>query len=633
MRQWLHLPVVLCTARVSNSISYRPFGERIDGRPFLQWWCERFTRRQPSSTLYILAHSVQDARLIEAVVGDRARIVCGESGTNRKAFAWAANLTGAPHTAFVSYGYAFGPEDLLSKVAHHHVEHANAYTPVHGFPVGVAPEIYRTDFLVELSAFSVPGLPSEPSELAERLALVGTTRYVAFDARLAFGAKARDLPERVLIATPREMECACRVVSDGLRELCGLEGLAAWRRCAIEMSGRLERELREVVTGSTAVANTLGGGCDQDGRRRVLFVSEPAGFSGAEESLCQMIDQLDRGAFEPFALVGAEGLLAQRLRRSAVQVIAAPCGFGARDLHAFLYFLHTLKTIRPDVVHFNAPVDAPVVHATASTRIPIIAHCRNSLLTGDLDLVRMASRIIAVSEFMRDRVLALEVPPEKVRVIYDEVDPDVFRPGAYERRAVRDEYGIPLGAKVAAMVARFVPNKRHDLLLEAAFQLKASLPDLHVVLKGDVFHASETYDRVLEYLDAHAMRPWVTLLPFVDDIRTVYTLADALVLCSDGEALGRCVVEAMSMGMHAIVTDSGGSHEIIRHGETGTVVPAGDAAALSAALAHALTDETRTRVMGGAARRYVEDHLTASASAVHVMALYDEVTRSRTEVL
>jgi glycosyltransferase involved in cell wall biosynthesis len=64
---------------------------------------------------------------------------------------------------------------------------------------------------------------------------------------------------------------------------------------------------------------------------------------------------------------------------------------------------------------------------------------------------------------------------------------------------------------------------------------------------------------------------------YVSDIRQVIVAADLLVLCSEREGLGRCVVEAMAMELPVIVTASGGSPEIVESGHVGGFVVNGEA--------------------------------------------------------
>jgi glycosyltransferase involved in cell wall biosynthesis len=85
-------------------------------------------------------------------------------------------------------------------------------------------------------------------------------------------------------------------------------------------------------------------------------------------------------------------------------------------------------------------------------------------------------------------------------------------------------------------------------------------------------------------VSALGLRDRVVWLPFQADVRPLEAAADALILYSENEALGTCVLEAMAMELPVVVADSGGLPEMIEDGHTGTIVPPGEPAALSDAL-------------------------------------------------
>ena len=165
-------------------------------------------------------------------------------------------------------------------------------------------------------------------------------------------------------------------------------------------------------------------------------------------------------------------------------------------------------------------------------------------------------------------------------------------------------------------------------MLSAVEQVKKEIPSLRVILKGDVIGDPDVYARTVDFIERHHMEEWISIVRFVADIRVVHAAADALVLCSDSEALGRCVVEAMSMGVPPIVTDSGGSHEIVEHGRTGFVVAGNDVGALANALIGALDNANLLECVGAAARKYAVEHLDSRLSSERVMKIFDEMRAS-----
>jgi len=101
------------------------------------------------------------------------------------------------------------------------------------------------------------------------------------------------------------------------------------------------------------------------------------------------------------------------------------------------------------------------------------------------------------------------------------------------------------------------------------------------------------------------------------------------------EAYGVAMLEAMMMGKPAVASDIAGSGVpwVNRHGETGLNVPAGDAAALAAALRSLVDDEPLRRRMGSAARQRYEDHFTAATMTAHISDLYASLPTPRDKLL
>jgi len=151
--------------------------------------------------------------------------------------------------------------------------------------------------------------------------------------------------------------------------------------------------------------------------------------------------------------------------------------------------------------------------------------------------------------------------------------------------------------------------------------------DLTVLLVGD-YESKGGYARELQkQIDSHGLGWTIRLVGACDDMPAVYKIAD-LVVCPSvtPEGFGRTVAEAMAMGKPVIVTDLGAPPELVAHGETGWVVPAGDAEALAEAIArtlalpeHVLVEMGR-RGMAEVQNRYTREHMCNAT-----LALYDEL--------
>jgi glycosyltransferase involved in cell wall biosynthesis len=209
-------------------------------------------------------------------------------------------------------------------------------------------------------------------------------------------------------------------------------------------------------------------------------------------------------------------------------------------------------------------------------------------------------------------------------VIYDGIDVDHFSRPSLSKAVVRQQLGLPLDVPIVLNIARFARNKRQDLLIAALEAVRKRLPDSHLVFVGEA-EDQRYYSAIVEQIGRAGLASNVTFLPFQRDIRRIEAASDVLVLCSDGEPLGTCILEAMAMELPVVATDSGGSHEVFIDGETGLKTPGGDVHGLAAAIESILTNPELAHRLGRAARRHVETRYTIQNHAKAVMDLYEEV--------
>jgi glycogen(starch) synthase len=112
-----------------------------------------------------------------------------------------------------------------------------------------------------------------------------------------------------------------------------------------------------------------------------------------------------------------------------------------------------------------------------------------------------------------------------------------------------------------------------------------------------------------------------------DASRDWYTAADVLAIPSRYEPFGMVVLEGMLRGQAIVASDTGGPGELLRHDETALLYPAGDVAALAAALVRALRDVDLRRRLGSAARREVRERWTWTRVLPALLRAYADAAR------
>lgn len=299
---------------------------------------------------------------------------------------------------------------------------------------------------------------------------------------------------------------------------------------------------------------------------------------GIERKIAAVLPRLDRSRFEPHVCcIRERGPLADELERSGVPVHVIPFRgrmdpvglwrlsglvrrIGARIVHAHMYRSNTPATLlklRNDglsVIGHYHNVD------TWETR-------RQRWLDGYL--ARRRDVNIAVSEAVRRDVLrTLGLPDSAVRTLHNGVDLDEFRPlPAADRRAVRLRLGadVPPDAPLSVCVARLVKAKNQALLIQAAAELRADVPDARHVLVG----AGPDEARLRALAGELGVADRVIFLGRRDDVPALLAAADVAVLPSLREGFSNAVLEALACGVPVLASDVGGNAEVLDPGVNG----------------------------------------------------------------
>ena len=224
---------------------------------------------------------------------------------------------------------------------------------------------------------------------------------------------------------------------------------------------------------------------------------------------------------------------------------------------------------------------------------------------------RLSDRCVASCESTR-RFFA-EADRTPIRDI-DIASSGIAEPPALDPREVasaRQALDIADSAFVIAVVAKLSWRKGVDVLIRAIDRLHAQQPsrDIHLIVVGNG-QAEAGLRR-----QAAGVRAPIHWLGSRDDVHRWMAASDVIVMPSRGECFGRVTLEAMSLGRPLVASRVGGLQDAVVDGETGLLVPVGDAHALAEALASLARDPERLKRMGEAARARFESHYTITHMA------------------
>ncbi len=188
-----------------------------------------------------------------------------------------------------------------------------------------------------------------------------------------------------------------------------------------------------------------------------------------------------------------------------------------------------------------------------------------------------------------------EVPPAKIKVVYNGADPDKFTPRS------RQSNSHPIVINMGLIFAL----KGQLTLIEAAPIVRDKFPDVEFKLYGKPADL-DYFDRCQQKIAEYGLEHTVNFAGFTSEPWLVYTAADVVALSSISEGFPYAVIEAMLCGAAIVSTDVGGVEEAL--GDTGSIVPANRPIELAAAIIQmlSLTDSHRTQLGQKSRQRALE---------------------------
>jgi glycosyltransferase involved in cell wall biosynthesis len=238
-------------------------------------------------------------------------------------------------------------------------------------------------------------------------------------------------------------------------------------------------------------------------------------------------------------------------------------------------------------------------------------------------------RIIAVSQAARTFLITRNfVPPYRIEVIPNFVDHRRFASVGHGSRAhLREAFGIDEACPLIGFVGTVLPEKGWPDLVRVLAQVSAAEPAAWLLVVGSV---TPTYRAALEaeagVLGVAEKIVWAGQRL---DIPQVLSALDIFVSLSRQETFGLSILEAMAAGIPVVAAAVGGVPEVVRDGETGLLVPAGDRDAMARAIVALLRDDRQRRQLGQSGQRDARERFSPELHVPRIEATLARVASRR----
>jgi glycosyltransferase involved in cell wall biosynthesis len=234
--------------------------------------------------------------------------------------------------------------------------------------------------------------------------------------------------------------------------------------------------------------------------------------------------------------------------------------------------------------------------------------------------VAVSDLMIYVCRFQAEYWAQRGMRAARSTIIYNGIDFDYYRPAdASQRAAVRARLGVLDSELLIGITAALRPEKNHAFLLRALRELRARGLPVKLLVVGD-----GPLRAPLERQSAElGVAPHTIFAGTHADVRPLVSAFDLMTLASTSEAFSIAALEAMGMGIPAVLSDVGGARELVLPGQNGYIFAVNDMAEFLTAIQR-LGDAGLRKTLGAAARTHVQQNFTRDA----MLAAYADHLRS-----
>lgn len=367
---------------------------------------------------------------------------------------------------------------------------------------------------------------------------------------------------------------------------------------------------------------------------KVLNIISDTNIGGAGRVILNYLRYSDRASFDTCVCLPTGSLLAEPLRDAGIKVyeldISADKSFAMSDIRKLKKLIARLN---PDIVHTHGSLSGRIagrrcgktVIYTRHSVFPVSPKIKSGpgRLLNKLINEHYADRIIAVSPAAKENLTEGGIRGGLIDVIMNGVDP-LTRISETERSAQRALYGIKDGDFVCGILARIEPYKGHMIVLEAAKALKGEGRNIKILVAGTGSFEAEVKKKAGE----DGLSETVSFLGFISDVTPLLSILDVQLNASYGtEASSLSLLEGMSIGLPAAVSDYGGNPYVIEHEKNGLVFKSRDSKSLASCIRRLMDEPELRRVLSENAIEIFNRCFTGQIFAKSIESIYTKTLK------
>ena len=365
----------------------------------------------------------------------------------------------------------------------------------------------------------------------------------------------------------------------------------------------------------------------------ILQIISDTNIGGGGRSLLNYLRYEDRSRFRSHVVLPRGSALKERIQALDVPVYEIDAmADRSMDAKAVVPLRKLIKQINPDLVHTHGSMAGRLAARLCGRRVVYTKHCAFApgavlssppgRLAGRLLDACLSDGVIAVGPSAKEVLTQAGVPEKKIYEFLNGVTA-LDRPSPQEREELRAGYGFEKDDFVLGILARVEEYKGHDTLFDAAEKLWAQGRKVKLLVAGEGSQEHQLRLRALTFPPGT-----VFFTGFVEDVRRALWAMDVQVNAStQSETSSLSLLEGMSIGLPAVVSDVGGNPLLIQDGENGLVFPRRDSSALAQCVERLMDEPKLLKKMSRRSEEIFQEKFTGESFAKHVEDVYRDVLK------
>lgn len=374
---------------------------------------------------------------------------------------------------------------------------------------------------------------------------------------------------------------------------------------------------------------------------RICHVITKPELGGAQITTLNLVLNLPKDKYDISLITSSRGILKQDFKKIAdAKVYFLPFLIRAInpivDILAFIHIYLIYRSNKHDLIHTHSS-KAGIIGRWAArfAKIKIIIHTVHGWSFNDYQplilkrlyiflekiTARFTAKIICVSENDIKTGLRYKIAPrEKFVLIKYGIPLEKFRKKEINKERKRKELGIRNNGPVVGMISCLKPQKSPEDYVRAAIKIYDAMPGVNFLLAGNGI----LRNRCKNILKHSGIDGRFIFAGWRKDISEILDILDVFVLTSKWEGMSVAMIEALSKGKPAVVTDAGGAIELVKDGVSGYVTKPGAYEETAGRVVTMLKDKSLLSSMGREAELSIDESFDIKNMARNVDRLYQE---------